>query len=55
MGATSRVIRPNSKQDIRIPVLTKIIPLAAGAYGIRSGPFLVWVYFAKMVRCWILV
>ena len=55
MGATSRVIRPNSKQDIRIPVLTKIIHLAAGAYGIKFRPFLIWAFLAKVVRYWLLI
>lgn len=38
-----------------IPVLAWIIPPAAGAYGIRFGPFLIWAFLAKMVRYWILL
>jgi membrane protein YqaA with SNARE-associated domain len=38
-----------------IPVFAWIIPPAAGAYGIRFGPFLIWAFMAKMVRYWILV
>ena len=38
-----------------LPLLAWIIPPAAGAYGIRFGPFLVWAFIAKMVRYWILI
>ena len=38
-----------------MPVLAWIIPPAAGAYGIRFGPFLIWAFLAKMVRYWILL
>ncbi len=38
-----------------LPILAWIIPPAAGAYGIRFGPFLVWAFLAKMVRYWILL
>jgi membrane protein YqaA with SNARE-associated domain len=38
-----------------MPVLAWIIPPAAGAYGIRFGPFLIWAFLAKVVPYWILL
>jgi membrane protein YqaA with SNARE-associated domain len=38
-----------------LPLLAWIIPPAAGAYGIKFRPFLVWAFLAKMVRYWILI
>ena len=37
-----------------LPLLGWIIPPAAGAFGVRFRPFLVWAFIAKMVRYWIL-
>lgn len=38
-----------------IPLLTWIIPPAAGAYGIRLRTFVVWAFIAKIVRYWLLI
>ena len=38
-----------------LPVAALVIPPAAGAYGVRFGPFLFFAFLAKMVRYWILV
>ena len=38
-----------------LPLLAWIIPPAAGAYGIRFAPFLIWAFIAKMVRYWLLI
>jgi membrane protein YqaA with SNARE-associated domain len=38
-----------------IPILTWIIPPAAGAYGIRFRSFLFWALIAKIVRYWLLI
>ena len=38
-----------------LPILAWIIPPAAGAYGIRFRTFVVWAFFAKMLRYWMLI
>lgn len=38
-----------------IPVLTWIIPPAAGAFGIRFRNFLIFAFLAKVIRYWILI
>ena len=38
-----------------VPILAWVIPPAAGAYGIKFGPFLIFAFLAKMVRYWILL
>jgi membrane protein YqaA with SNARE-associated domain len=38
-----------------LPLLAWIIPPAAGAYGVKFRPFLLWAFIAKMVRYWILI
>jgi membrane protein YqaA with SNARE-associated domain len=38
-----------------LPLLTWIIPPAAGAYGIRFRTFVIWAFIAKVVRYWILI
>ncbi|UCG24638.1 MAG: hypothetical protein JSW55_01145 [Chloroflexota bacterium] len=38
-----------------VPFLAWVIPPAAGAYGIRIRPFLIWAFLAKMVRYWLLI
>jgi membrane protein YqaA with SNARE-associated domain len=37
-----------------LPVLALIIPPAAGAYGVKLAPFLIFSFLGKMVRYWIL-
>ena len=37
-----------------LPLLGWIIPPAAGAFGVRFRPFLIWAFIAKIVRYWIL-
>jgi membrane protein YqaA with SNARE-associated domain len=38
-----------------LPLLTWIILPAAGAFGIRFRPFLVFAFLAKMIRYWIMI
>ena len=38
-----------------VPLLTWIIPSAAGAYGIKFRPFLLWAFLAKVVSYWLLI
>jgi membrane protein YqaA with SNARE-associated domain len=38
-----------------LPLLTWIIPPAAGAYGIRFRTFLIWAFLAKLLRYWLLL
>jgi membrane protein YqaA with SNARE-associated domain len=38
-----------------VPVLTWIIPPAAGAFGIRFRRFLIFAFLAKVIRYWILI
>ena len=37
-----------------LPVLALIIPPAAGAYGVKLVPFLIFSFLGKIVRYWIL-
>ena len=37
-----------------VPILAWVIPPAAGAYGVRFGPFLFFAFLAKLIRYWIL-
>jgi len=38
-----------------LPVLALIIPPAAGAYGVKLAPFLIFSFLGKVVRYWILL
>lgn len=38
-----------------MPVLGWVIPPAAGAFGVRFGPFLVFAFLAKLFRYWLLL
>ena len=38
-----------------LPILALVVPAAAGAYGIRFGPFIFFAFLAKVVRYWILI
>lgn len=38
-----------------VPILTWIIPAAAGAFGIGFRTFLVFAFLAKVIRYWILI
>jgi membrane protein YqaA with SNARE-associated domain len=38
-----------------IPMLGTLLPVAAGAYGVKRKVFLVWVFTSKMLRNWLLL
>lgn len=38
-----------------LPILGWVIPPAAGAFGVRFGPFLVFAFLAKLFRYWLLL
>jgi membrane protein YqaA with SNARE-associated domain len=35
--------------------LAMVVPAAAGAYGVRIGPFLFFAFLVKMARYWLLI